>query len=629
MLEGAGSGSKRVETREAVVVRFAGDSGDGMQITGVQFTSESALAGNDLATLPDFPAEIRAPTGTLFGVSAFQLNFSSNPVYTPGDDLDVLVAMNPAALKTNVGDLKRNGILLVDQEAFNDANLKKAEYGTNPLKDGSLDAYKLMPVSITKLTGEALKDLGLSAREVHRCRNFFCLGIVTWLYHRPIDATERWLQDKFKKKPELIEANVRALRAGRNFAENAELMAVTYEVKPARIEPGTYRNVTGSSALALGLVAAAHQAGRPLFLGAYPITPASEILHELAPLKSFGVVTMQAEDEIAGIGAALGASFAGAIGVTATSGPGLDLKSETIGLAVSTELPLVICDVQRAGPSTGMPTKTEQTDLLMALYGRHGEAPLPVIAPATPAECFEAAFEAVRIAVKYMTPVIVLSDTLLGNGAEPWKLPDVAKLPEVPVAFRTDAEGFFPYLRDPETLARPWAIPGTPGLEHRIGGLSKEDVTGNISYAPANHEQMIRTRARKIETITHEIPPTEVYGAAAGDLLLLGWGSTYGAIRQAVRELQREGTKRIAHAHLRYLNPLPADLEQILGRYRRVLVPECNMGQLLQVVRARFLVDAIGFNKVQGRPFKVSEIVERAKKLLGSGEPLAEERKTA
>jgi len=617
MSDGSAASPKRVEARDSVVIRFAGDSGDGMQVTGMQFTTESALAGNDIATLPDFPAEIRAPAGTLAGVSAFQLNFSSNEIFTPGDDLDVLVAMNPAALKVNLGDLKPNGILIVDREGFTEQNLRKADYAANPLEDGSLARYQLYQVDVTKLTNAALKDLGLSARAIFRCRNFFCLGLTSWLYHRPIEPAEAWLRNRFKRTPELVEANLRALRAGYHFAENAELFAVSYEIKPARIAPGTYRNITGNTATTLGFVAAAHKAGRPLFLGSYPITPASDVLHELSALKHFGAITFQAEDEIAGIGSALGAAFGGAIAVTTTSGPGMNLKAETIGLALAVELPLVVTDIQRAGPSTGMPTKTEQADLLMALFGRHGESPVPVLAAATPADCFRMAYEAVRIAVKYMTPVVLLTDGYLANGAEPWLVPDPATLPAVPAAFRTEPSGFFPYLRDAETLARPWVVPGTPGLEHRIGGLEKEYLTGNVSYAPTNHEQMMRVRARKIAGIAREIAPSEVLGAHRGDLLVVGWGSTYGAITQATRELLARG-HAVAHVHLRHLNPLPADLGEILSRYRRVIVPEINLGQLVRILRADYLVDAIGFNKVQGRPFKVGEIVERCERLLGN-----------
>ncbi len=619
MPDGATASRKRVESRDSVVIRFAGDSGDGMQVTGMQFTTESALAGNDLATLPDFPAEIRAPAGTLAGVSAFQLHFSSQPIFTPGDDLDVLVAMNPAALRTNLGDLKPGGILIVDREGFTDQNLRKADYDHNPLEDGSLARWQVFPIDVTKLTTAALKDLGLSARAVFRCRNFFCLGLTSWLYHRPIEPTEAWIRDKFRKSPEVVEANLRALRAGYNFAENAELFAVSYDVRPAAITPGTYRNITGNTATALGFVAAAQRAGRPLFLGSYPITPASDVLHELSGLKHFNVYTFQAEDEIAGIGSALGAAFGGAIAITTTSGPGMNLKAETLGLAIAVELPLVVTDIQRAGPSTGMPTKTEQADLLMAMYGRHGEAPVPILAAATPADCFATAFEAVRIAVKYMTPVILLTDGYLANGAEPWLIPDPATLPEVPVAFRTDPNGFYPYLREAETLARPWVIPGTPGLEHRIGGLEKEYLTGNVSYAPTNHEQMIRVRLRKVAGIAREIPPLEPFGPPDGDLLVVGWGSTFGAIRQAVAQLQAAG-HRVSHVHLRYLNPLPSDLGPLLGRFRKVLVPEINLGQLVRLLRADYLVDAVGFNKVQGRPFKVAEIATRCLKLLNGGQ---------
>src|SRR2546425_5642904 len=616
MPDGVATGARRVEERDAIVTRSAGDSGDGMQVTGMQFPTESALAGNDLATLPDFPAEIRAPAGTLAGVSAFQLNFSSLPVFTPGDDLDVLVAMNPAALKTNLEDLKPGGILIVDRESFHEQNLKKADYERNPLEDGSLDRYQLFQVDVTKLTTTALKDLGLSARAVFRCRNFFCLGMTSWLYQRPIEPTEQWIREKFRKTPELVEANVRALRAGYHFSENAELFAVSYTVKPAVIAPGRYRNITGNTATALGFVAAAQKAKRPLFLGSYPITPASDVLHELSGLKQFGVYTFQAEDEIAGIGAALGAAFGGAIPLTPTRGPGMNLKAETIGLALAVELPLVITDIQRAGPSTGMPTKTEQADLLMAMYGRHGEAPVPILAAATPADCFSMAFEAVRIAVRYMTPVILLTDGYLANGAEPWLIPDPAALPEVPVTFRTQASGFFPYLRDEETLSRPWVIPGTAGLEHRIGGLEKEYLTGNVSYAPTNHAQMIRVRARKIAGIIREIPPLEIFGPPEGELLVVGWGSTYGSITQAVRQLQGAG-HAVAQVHLPHLNPPPSDLGGLLQRHPPRLVPEMNLGQLVRLIRAEYLVDAIGFNKIQGRPFKVSEIVSRCSKLLG------------
>jgi 2-oxoglutarate ferredoxin oxidoreductase subunit alpha len=605
----------RVE-RDAVVIRFAGDSGDGMQVAGMQFTNESAIAGNDLSTLPDFPAEIRAPAGTLAGVSGFQVNFSSHEIFTPGDELDVLVAMNPAALRMNVGDLKPNGILIVDKEQFNEQNLKKAGYEQNPLQDGSLSQYQVYPVDISKLTASTLTETQLPARTVNRCKNFFALGLVSWLFQRPIEPTEKWIAARFKNRPELVDANQRVLRAGYHYGETTEMFASAFTVKPAALAPGVYRNLTGNTALALGLVVAARKAGRPLFLGSYPITPASDILHELAALKQFGIYTFQAEDEIAAVGAALGAAFGGAIGVTTTSGPGMCLKAETINLAVSVELPLVIFDIQRGGPSTGLPTKTEQADLLMALYGRNSESPVPVLAPATPAECFDIAIEAVRLAVKYMTPVIVLSDSYLANGAEPWRIPRWEELPEVPVRFRTEPRGFYPYLRDPETLARPWPIPGTPGLEHRIGGLEKEYLTGNVSYAPTNHEQMVRVRARKVAGIASEIPATRVQGPASGDLLVVGWGSTFGTIEAAVRQAQARG-KSVAHVHLRHLNPLPPDLGDILRAFDKVLVPEMNLGQLVKVLRAEYLVDAIALSKIQGVPFKVSEISRRISQLLG------------
>jgi 2-oxoglutarate ferredoxin oxidoreductase subunit alpha len=607
--------AKQVEERDQVVIRFAGDSGDGMQLAGMHFTNETALAGNDLSTLPDFPAEIRAPAGTLAGVSGFQLHFSSHDVFTPGDSPDVLVAMNPAALKVNLGDLEPNGILILDKEQFTEQNIQRAEFRSNPLADGSLDRFQVFQVDITKLTVNALRDMGLPTRTMMRSRNFFALGLTSWLFHRPIEPTIRWIEQRFRKSPALGEANVRVLKAGYNFGETTEMFRTSYAVKPAAIAPGRYRNITGNTATALGLIAAARRAGRPLFLGSYPITPASDILHELSAYKNFNVYTFQAEDEIAGVGAALGAAFGGAIAVTTTSGPGVCLKAETINLAVSVELPVVIADIQRGGPSTGLPTKTEQADLLMALFGRNSDSPVPVLAAATPADCFRTAFEAVRIAVRYMTPVFFLSDGYLANGAEPWALPKAADLPEIRVEFRTEAKGYFPYLREPETLSRPWAVPGTPGLEHRIGGLEKDYLTGNVSYAPVNHEQMVRVRSRKIAGIVREIPPTEVAGAPAGDLLIIGWGSTYGAIAAATRVLTGEG-KAVGHAHLRYLNPLPADLAEILPRFKRVLVPELNMGQLVRVLRAEYLVDAVGLNKIQGQPFKVTEIVAKARRLL-------------
>ncbi len=607
---------KPIEERDHVVIRFAGDSGDGMQLAGMHFTNETALAGNDLSTLPDFPAEIRAPTGTLAGVSGFQLHFSSADIFTPGDQPDVLVAMNPAALKVNIGDLPMNGILIVDKEQFTEQNIKKAEFTSNPLTDGSLDRFQVFEVSITKLTLNALNDTGLQTRAMMRSRNFFALGLTSWLFQRDIEPTLRWIESKFAKRtPEVAEANRRVLKAGYNYGETAEVFRTAYKVKPAAIAPGRYRNITGNAATSLGFVAAAQKAGRPLFLGSYPITPASDILHELAAMKGYGVYTFQAEDEIAGVGAALGAAFGGAIGITTTSGPGVCLKGETINLAVSVELPLVIADIQRGGPSTGLPTKTEQADLLLAMYGRNSDSPVPILAPATPADCFNVAFEAIRIATRYMTPVFFLSDGYLANGAEPWRVPAAADLPEVKVEFRTDPVGYYPFLRDPETLSRPWAIPGTPGLEHRIGGIEKDYLTGNVSYAPMNHEQMVRVRSRKIAGIVREIPPTELNGPDEGDVLVLGWGSTYGAIESAVRALQAEG-KKVAHAHIRYINPLPPDLPGILSRYRHVLVPELNMGQLVRLIRAEYLVDAIGLNKIQGQPFKVSEIVRKVSSLM-------------
>ena len=611
----AAPAAKTIEERDSVVVRFAGDSGDGMQVAGMQFTTESAVAGNDLSTLPDFPAEIRAPAGTLAGVSGFQINFASHEVFTPGDELDVLVAMNPAALKVNLGDLRPNGLLIVDKEAFNDQNLKKAEYDVNPLSDHSLDRFRLFEVEIAKLTQTTLKDTQLPARTVSRCKNFFALGLVSWLFHRPLEPTENWIEQRFRKSPDLAGANLRVLRAGYNFGETTEMFTSSYEVRPARIAPGTYRNITGNTATALGFVLAAHRARLPLFLGSYPITPASDILHDLSAFKNFGVYTFQAEDEIAGVGSALGAAFGGAIAVTTTSGPGMCLKAETINLAVSVELPLVIADIQRGGPSTGLPTKTEQADLLMALYGRNSDSPVPVLAAMTPADCFATAFEAVRIAVKYMTPVILLTDGYLANGAEPWLLPSADDLPDIPVRFRTDPNGFFPYLRDPATLSRPWVVPGTPGLEHRIGGIEKEYLSGNVSYAPMNHEQMIRVRARKIAGIAAELPPTPIHGPERGDLLVVGWGSTYGSIAAAVRNAQAAG-RAVSHVHLRHLNPLPPDLGEILRRFKKVLVPEMNLGQLLKVLRAEYLVDAVGLNKIQGLPLKVSEITARITRLL-------------
>jgi 2-oxoglutarate ferredoxin oxidoreductase subunit alpha len=612
----AGGLHKPVETRPQIVIRFVGDSGDGMQLAGMQFTTESALAGNDIATLPDFPAEIRAPAGTLAGVSGFQLNFSSSEVFTPGDEPTVLVAMNPAALKMNIGDLRANGVLIVDKEGFSEANLKKAGYKSNPLNDHSLDKFQLFEVEVSRLTTLALRDLKLNTRAVHRSRNYFVLGLVSWLFQRPTQSVTEYIERRFRKTPELVEANLRAFKAGYNYGENTEAFASAYEVKAAQIQPGFYRNITGNRATALGFVAAANQAGRPLYLGSYPITPASDVLHELSTLKNFRVYTFQAEDEIAGVASAVGASFGGAIAITTTSGPGMDLKAEAIGLAVKTELPMVITDIQRAGPSTGMPTKPEQADLLMAMYGRHGESPIPIIAAATPADCFECAYEAVRIALTYMTPVILLTDAFLANGAEPWLVPDVSKLKPISVSLRTDPNGFMPYLRDETTLSRPWAVPGTPGLEHRIGGLTSEHLTGNISYSPANNELMVRTRARKVAGIAQSYPPSQIHGdAEGGELLIVGWGSTFGTIREAVNNLRAKG-KKVSQLHLRYLNPLPTDFADIMRRFKKVMVAEMNMGQLVKMIRADYLIDAFGYNKIQGRPFKVSEIENRALRAL-------------
>ncbi len=615
---GGAHAHKPLTPRDSVVIRFAGDSGDGMQLVGMQFTSESALAGNDIATVPDFPAEIRAPAGTLAGVSSFQLNFSSSEIFTAGDEPNVLVAMNPAALKANLEDLPPNAVLIIDKEAFTEANLKRAGYDGNPLTDHSLDKFQIFEVDVTRLTSLALQGSGLSNRDAFRCRNMFVLGMLSWLYQRPIETTVRYIESRFKKNQAILDANLKALKAGWNYGETTEMFASSYTVPKAHITPGLYRNITGNSATAMGFVVAANRAGRPLFLGSYPITPASDILHELSGYKNFNVYTFQAEDEIAGVCSSIGAAFGGAIAITSTSGPGMNLKAEAVGLAVKTELPIVICDVQRAGPSTGMPTKPEQTDLLQSMYGRHGESPVPIIAASSPGDCFMAAYEAIRIAVKYMTPVILLTDGQLANGAEPWLVPDVSKLPEIKVEFAKQVEGqvFQPYSRDEESLSRPWAIPGTPGLQHRIGGITGEHLTGNISYSPANHELMIRMRARKIAGITREIPPTEVFGDAdGGDIVVLGWGSTFGPIREAAKQSRAKG-KKVSHIHLRYLNPLPADLADKLRSFKKVMVAEMNMGQLLKLVRADYLIPAIGINKVQGRPFKVAELVSRISRAL-------------
>lgn len=602
---------KQVEEVETVTIRFAGDSGDGMQLTGTQFTNTSAIVGNDIATLPDFPAEIRAPAGSLPGVSAFQINFSSHDIRTPGDQPNVLVAMNPAALKINLPDLEEGGILIVNTDAFNEVNLKKAGYTTNPLEDGSLQHYRVFKIPITTLNRAALRDeVNLPVKEIDRCKNFWALGLMYWLYDRPLGPTLKWIEAKFKNNPEIAKANATALRAGYAYAEAAEIFTTHYRVKRAPVAPGKYRKITGNEATALGFIAASVLTGRPLFYASYPITPASDILHELAIHKNFGVKTFQAEDEIAAVCAAIGAAYAGHLGLTGTSGPGLSLKSEAIGLAVMTELPLVVIDVQRGGPSTGLPTKTEQADLLQAMFGRHGECPVAIVAPATPADCFHMAIEAFRIAIKYMVPVLYLSDGYLANGAEPWRIPSLEELPKMKVNFRTDPNGFYPYLRDPETLARPWAIPGTPGLEHRIGGLEKEDITGNVSYDPENHMRMVLARAEKVARIAQDIPELEVFGQPEGRLLVVGWGSTYGAITSAVEQMQRRG-KSVSSIHLRYLNPFPRNLGDILHRFDRVLVPEMNLGQLAMLLRARFLVPAISYPKVKGQPFKISEILSK------------------
>jgi 2-oxoglutarate ferredoxin oxidoreductase subunit alpha len=606
---------RKREVIDRAVIRFCGDSGDGMQITGSQFTNTVAIYGNDLATLPDFPAEIRAPAGTLPGVSGFQVHFSSSDVYTPGDSVDALIAMNPAALKMNLADLKPNGILIANLDEFGETDLRKAQMTANPLEDHSLDGYRLFPVELTKLTRAALRDLGLDSKSVDRCKNFFALGMCYWLYNRSMEATLRWIDEKFKSKPQLVQANKLAMQAGYSYCEATEAFQITYEIPPAKLAPGVYRNISGNTALAMGFVAASQKAGIPLFLGSYPITPASDILHELSMYKNFGVITFQAEDEIAAVTSAIGAAYGGSLGLTTTSGPGMALKTEAIGLAVAVELPLVICDVQRGGPSTGLPTKTEQADLLQALFGRNSEAPVPVLAPSTPGDCFWIALEASRIATKYMVPVIILSDGYLANGAEPWHVPSLSDLPEFPVRFEKNAADFKPYRRDPKTLARPWAVPGTPGLEHRIGGIEKQDVTGNVNYEPLNHEKMVRLRAEKVEAVAQDIPDAVPAGDPNGDLLIVAWGSTYGPVTAALKA-QREKGHKIGHVHLRYLNPFPKNLGDVIGRYDRVLVPEMNMGQLLMLLRAKYLVDAQGLNKIQGKPFKQSEIERKIEQIL-------------
>ncbi|MFI5916047.1 2-oxoacid:acceptor oxidoreductase subunit alpha [Dactylosporangium sp. NPDC051541] len=600
--------AKQIVRVDRVVIRFAGDSGDGMQLTGDRFTSETAQLGNDISTLPNFPAEIRAPAGTLPGVSSFQVHFADFDILTPGDAPNVLVAMNPAALKANLADLPKGASIIVNTDEFTNRNLAKVGYAANPLEDGSLDGWNVAPVGLTSMTVKALESFEISKKDAERAKNMFALGLLSWMYSRPHESTLSFLRRKFASRPELVAANIAAFKAGWNFGETTENFAVRYEVKPARMVPGNYRNITGNAALALGVVAAGVRSRLPVFLGAYPITPASDILHELSKHKKFGVTTVQAEDEIAAIGVALGASYGGALGVTTTSGPGVALKGETISLAVALELPLLIIDVQRAGPSTGLPTKTEQADLNMALFGRHGEAPVAVLAPRSPADCFNTALDAARIALTYRTPVILLSDGYIANGSEPWRLPSVDELPDLRVEFATELNGerFLPYLRDPKTLARPWAVPGTPGLEHRIGGLEKADKTGDISYDPANHDFMVRTRAARIEGI--DVPDLEVEDPdGTARVLVLGWGSTYGPIGAAARALRQRGMP-VAQAHLRHLSPMPKNLGAVLKSYDKVVIPEMNLGQLAGVIRSRFLVDAIAYNQVRGLPFTAAEL---------------------
>ncbi|WP_405143790.1 2-oxoacid:acceptor oxidoreductase subunit alpha [Sphaerisporangium sp. NBC_01403] len=615
--------TKQVQQLDRVIIRFAGDSGDGMQLTGDRFTAETAQFGNDLSTLPNFPAEIRAPAGTLPGVSSFQLHFADHDILTPGDAPNVLVAMNPAALKANLGDLPRGADIIVNTDEFTKRNLQKVGYSESPVDDDSLGEWRVHAVPLTSLTVKALEGFSISKKDAERAKNMFALGLLSWLYHRPTEATVKFLETKFAKKPDIAKANVAAFQAGWNYGETTESFSVSYEIKPAKLTAGLYRNISGNQALAYGLIAASVQSKLPLFLGSYPITPASDILHELSKHKRFGIRTFQAEDEIAGVGAALGAAFGGALGVTTTSGPGVALKAETVGLAVTTELPLLVVDVQRAGPSTGMPTKTEQTDLLMAMYGRNGESPVPIVAPATPSDCFDAALEAARIAVKYRTPVMLLSDGYLANGSEPWRLPEIEDLPDLSVEFTVepngdDGETYLPFKRDTQTLARPWAVPGTPGLEHRIGGIEKADGTGNISYDPNNHDLMVRLRQAKIDGIAQDIPPLSV-DDPEGDarVLVLGWGSTYGPIAAAVRRVRKAGAK-VAQAHIRHLNPLPANTGEVLRSYDKVLLPEINLGQLALLLRARFLVDIISYNRVRGLPFKAEELAGVIQEVIDS-----------
>ena len=614
--------NRKEETLKDVVIKFAGDSGDGMQLTGSQFTNNTALMGIDLATFPDFPAEIRAPQGTLPGVSGYQLRFSSDQVFTPGDECDVLVAMNAAALKANLKNLKKGGKIIVNTEGFDTKNLRLANYpeGVHPLEDHSLDNYTVFPMDVTKMTREALKDITLGTKEKDRAKNMFVLGFLYWMYNRDMDSTIKFLTEKFGKKPEILQSNIKVLQAGYHFGDTTETFTTTYKVEKARMEPGVYRSIMGNQALAYGLVAASQKSGLPLFLGSYPITPASDILHELSKMKAFGVRTFQAEDEIAGITSAIGAAYGGSLGVTTTSGPGMALKAEAMGLAVMLEIPLLICDIQRGGPSTGLPTKTEQSDLLQAYYGRNGECPMPIVSACTPSDCFDAVYEAVRIAVQHMTPVIFLSDGYIANGAEPWKFPKSADLQPIEVRFKTDlGDGenkFQPYLRD-EKLVRPWAIPGTPGLEHRIGGLEKQNVTGNVSYDPENHQLMVKIREEKIARIADHIPAQKLdSGPEKGDLLVLGWGSTYGAIKSAVAELQQQGYA-VSHAHLRHLRPFPANLGELMRNFKQVLIPEINNGQLIKIIRDQFLLDAKGYHKIMGVPITKTELVLKIRELLG------------
>jgi len=607
-----------IEEIESAVIRFAGDSGDGIQLTGMQFTTTTAFAGNDLATFPDFPAEIRAPVGTTAGVSGFQIQFSSRQVLTPGDAPDVFVAMNPAALQANYKDVKKGGMILVNKDTFNAGNLKKAGYAVNPLEDGSLSDFRVIPVELGRLTRNALDGMGLTATETERCKNFFALGMMYWLYDRPMEATLKWIETKFKKNPKYVEANHKALHAGNAYAETAEIFGHHFRVNKAPIKPGLYRNITGNEATALGFIAASVGAGRPLWYGSYPITPASDVLHELSKNKNFGVKTFQAEDEIAAVGSAIGAAFAGHLALTGTSGPGIALKAEAIGLAVMTELPLIILNVQRGGPSTGLPTKTEQADLFQAMYGRNGECPAIVVAAATPGDCFQMAYEAARLAVKYMTPVFLLTDGYLANGSEPWLIPQAKDLKPFEKVPLPPVGEFKLYKRDPETMARPWVSPGTAGYEHRLGGIEKQDVTGNISYDPDNHERMVRLRAAKVNKAAQDIPPLEILGEKKGKVLVIGWGGTYGAITAGVQNLQKAG-KSVSSIHLRHLNPLPPDLGDIMAGFDHVVIPELNMGQLLKIIRAKYLVPATGLNKIKGQPFKVTEIEEGVEAILKGG----------